>query len=37
MQLKNREGYIGYLIGSAFIVFIWLINKGINLHTPKSE
>jgi hypothetical protein len=37
MQLKNQEGYIGYLIGSAFIVFIWLVNKGLHISDPKSE
>ena len=37
MQLKNVEGYIGYVIGSTLIVFVWLINKGLGLANPECE
>lgn len=30
MQLKYQGGYIGYLIGSFCIVFVWLIEKGFD-------
>lgn len=35
MQLKNTQGYVGYLIGSVLIVFVWLINKGLHLVDSK--
>jgi hypothetical protein len=37
MRMKNPEGYIGYLIGSAFIVLLGLLNKGLNFSNPEAE